>query len=56
MRAERRADGGRTFKLIEAEPLRTGYGQDLYNEIFGAGASVNVETANVAKGEKEDAV
>ncbi len=36
LRAERQADGGRTFKLIEAEPLQTGYGEDLYNEIFGA--------------------
>ncbi len=35
LRAERQADGGRTFKLIEAEPLQTGYGEDLYNEIFG---------------------
>ncbi len=36
LRAERQPDGERTFKLIEAEPLQTGYGEDLYNEIFGA--------------------
>ncbi len=36
LRAERQADGGRTFKLFEGEPLQTGYGEDLYNEIFGA--------------------
>jgi DNA mismatch repair ATPase MutS len=36
LRAERQADGGRTFKLLEGEPLQTGYGEDLYNEIFGA--------------------
>ncbi len=35
LRAERQADGARTFKLIEAEPLPTGYGEDLYREIFG---------------------
>jgi len=35
LRAERRADGGRTFKLIEGEPLQTSYGEDLYNMIFG---------------------
>ena len=35
LRAERQADGGRTFKLSEAEPLQTAYGQDLYREVFG---------------------
>jgi DNA mismatch repair ATPase MutS len=36
LRAERRADGQRTFRLIEGEPLPTSYGQDLYDRIFGA--------------------
>jgi DNA mismatch repair ATPase MutS len=35
LRAERQPDGGRTFKLIEGEPLETSYGEDLYNMIFG---------------------
>jgi DNA mismatch repair ATPase MutS len=35
LRAERQADGGRTLKLIEGEPLQTSYGEDLYNRIFG---------------------
>jgi len=35
LRAERQSDGGRTFKLIEGEPLQTSYGEDLYNKIFG---------------------
>lgn len=35
LRAERRADGTRTFKLIEGEPLETSYGVDVYHEIFG---------------------
>jgi hypothetical protein len=35
LRSERQANGGRTFKLIEGEPLQTGFGEDLYNQIFG---------------------
>ncbi|WP_031436728.1 MutS-related protein [Methylobacter tundripaludum] len=35
LRAERQADGRRTFKLLEGEPLQTSYGLDLYQEIFG---------------------
>jgi DNA mismatch repair ATPase MutS len=38
LRAERLADGTRTFRLIESEPLQTSYGKDLYNNIFGAGS------------------
>lgn len=34
LRAERRDDGVRTFRLIEAEPLQTSFGQDLYRQIF----------------------
>ncbi len=34
LRAERQADGGRTFKIIEGAPLETSYGEDLYNNIF----------------------
>jgi DNA mismatch repair ATPase MutS len=34
LRAERQADGMRTFKLHEGEPLQTSYGKDLYDEIF----------------------
>jgi DNA mismatch repair ATPase MutS len=35
MRAERKNDGERTFKIIEGEPLETSYGEDLYKNIFG---------------------
>jgi DNA mismatch repair ATPase MutS len=35
LRAERLADGTRTFKLIEGGPEQTSYGEDLYNSIFG---------------------
>jgi hypothetical protein len=36
LRAERLADGRRTFRLVEGEPLPTSYGKDLYEQIFGA--------------------
>ena len=34
LRADRQADGTRTFRLVAAEPLETSYGEDLYREIF----------------------
>lgn len=34
LRAERLSDGTRTYKLVEAEPLATSYGEDLYAQIF----------------------
>ncbi|MHB9145125.1 MAG: MutS-related protein [Symbiobacteriia bacterium] len=37
LRAERTPDGGRTFRILEGEPLPTSYGKDLYNRIFGSG-------------------
>ncbi len=36
LRADRRADGERTFRLIEGEPLSTSYGEDLYRQVFTA--------------------
>lgn len=44
IRAEREADGTRTFKLAEGEPLQTSYGEDLYNKVFA------VEDQTVAAG------
>ena len=38
LRAERQADGGRTYKLFEGEPLQTSYGVDAYHKIFGQNA------------------
>jgi DNA mismatch repair ATPase MutS len=35
LRAERQADGARTFRLIVGDPPETGYGEDLYAHIFG---------------------
>jgi len=37
LRAERREDGARTFKLVEGEPLETNFGQDVYQEVFEHG-------------------
>ncbi len=34
LRAERRADGTRTFRLVEGEPSETSHGEDLYLKIF----------------------
>jgi DNA mismatch repair ATPase MutS len=46
LRAERRPDGTRPFKLIEGEPLQTSYGEDLYRAIFfGAGQRRRTPTA-----------
>ena len=35
LRAERQADGQRTFKLPPGEPLQTSFGADVYREVFG---------------------
>lgn len=48
LRAERRADGRRTFRLVPGEPLPTSYGRDLHARIFGsptAAASSSADTA-----------
>jgi DNA mismatch repair ATPase MutS len=34
-RADREADGRRTFRMQEGEPIGTGYGEDLYRLTFG---------------------
>lgn len=34
LRAERKAGGERTFKVVQGEPLETSYGEDLYDHIF----------------------
>ncbi len=35
LRAERQADGHRTYKLIEGKPLETSFGMDAFKKIFG---------------------
>lgn len=34
LRAERNADGTRTFRLIEGAPLETSFGEDVYRQVF----------------------
>ncbi|MCG3188984.1 MAG: Endonuclease MutS2 [Burkholderiaceae bacterium] len=36
LRAERRDDGSRSFKLVVGEALTTSFGEDLYAQVFGA--------------------
>jgi DNA mismatch repair ATPase MutS len=36
LRAERRADGARTFRIVEGEPLQSSYGIDLYKKVFSS--------------------
>ncbi|RQW09416.1 DNA mismatch repair protein MutS, partial [candidate division KSB1 bacterium] len=38
VRAQRKAGGGRTYKVVEGEPLETSYGKDLYTRIFETGS------------------
>jgi DNA mismatch repair ATPase MutS len=51
LRAERQPDGHRTFRLPPGEPLPTSYGQDLYQQVFGAAdqtqATDQIRTARV---------
>ena len=35
LRAERKSDGARTFKLVLGDPLQTSYGEDLYRSLGG---------------------
>jgi DNA mismatch repair ATPase MutS len=41
LRAERKPDGTRTFKLVEGEPLPTSHGPDLYRRIFSHAPKVS---------------
>lgn len=45
LRAERMADGSRTFRLREGGPLRTSFGEDLYRQVFGASGAPQEQTA-----------
>jgi hypothetical protein len=44
LRAGRRPDGSRSFRLIEGEPLETTYGEDLYRAIFSERAPPEAAT------------
>jgi ABC-type nitrate/sulfonate/bicarbonate transport system ATPase subunit len=45
LRAGREADGGRSFRLAEGEPLATGHGADLYRRTFPDGDPRSCPTA-----------
>ena len=43
LRAERSPDGLRTFRIVPGDPLPTGFGLDLYRQVFGtAGAAASL--------------
>jgi DNA mismatch repair ATPase MutS len=44
LRAERRADGTRTFKLVPGAPQPTSHGEDLYRRIFPSVSDVTAAT------------
>src|SRR5581483_6638181 len=49
LRAERRADGRRTFRILEGEPLPTSHGEDVYRRVFrGRAAPAPAEREAVA--------
>ncbi|HTU00671.1 MAG TPA: hypothetical protein VMG58_02600, partial [Candidatus Sulfotelmatobacter sp.] len=48
LRAERKVDGTRTFKLVEGEPLETSYGEDLYQRVFMANSCTESKLGSAA--------
>jgi hypothetical protein len=54
LRAERRTDGTRTFRLVQGEPLETSYGEDLYSKVFAGRTDEGrlITTAASKKGER----
>lgn len=54
LRAERLAGGGRTFRIVEGEPLPTSYGPDLYRRIFDNQAAPTSEPTASAPAERTE--
>lgn len=46
LRAERKEDGTRTFRLMDGEPLDTSYGEDLYQQIFNQHEELPATSSN----------
>jgi DNA mismatch repair ATPase MutS len=46
LRAERKQDGTRTFRLLEGQPLETSFGEDLYRRIFQLDSQSHSEQTN----------
>jgi DNA mismatch repair ATPase MutS len=51
LRAERQSDGGRTFKILDGEPLKTSFGEDVYKTIFGKSITNQPERAELLLGD-----
>ncbi len=51
LRAERRADGTRTFRMIPGEPEPTSYGADSYRRIFGRAPQAQPERVEAGPSE-----
>jgi DNA mismatch repair ATPase MutS len=49
LRAERKPDGRRTFKLREGEPLPTSYGEDSYRRIFAPTQTAQAAAASARR-------
>ncbi len=51
LRAERKDDGTRTFRILAGAPSETSYGEDLYREVFGEEQGENplVDTSTVVR-------
>lgn len=48
LRAERSDDGSRSFRLVEAVPLATSFGEDLYRRIFETSAQLEANEQQIA--------
>lgn len=44
LRAERKDNGERTFRVIEGAPLQTSFGEDLYREVFLTDRQTHIDT------------
>ncbi len=44
LRAERLEDGTRTFRVIQADPIPTSFGYDIFQKIFGEGGQIQAVT------------
>jgi DNA mismatch repair ATPase MutS len=48
LRAERRADGARSFRILPGAPLATSHAKDVYEEVFGAAEGQSYADAGAA--------
>lgn len=54
LRAERKEDGTRTFRIEQGQPLETSYGEDLYKEVFvSRGDAQEIPANGVSSGIRE---